>query len=336
MSRRRLRSVLPYALSVAVVVALLLAVSPREFGRAVAKFDLVYAAPVAALSLAYYLLQGVRWQPLLRAIGARLRLGDTVLLNLAGQSTGLLPGGELTRAVLVSKVAGVEIGAAVATITVQELLYSVLIIAAAVPAALRHSVAAIGVLVALAGIVLVTVILTVQQVFDAVLVAVRRVPLLRRFAEDIAELQRDTVVLLHRWDTLTWSAVGAVQALITISVFWLVVHAIAPGLLSWPDAAFVYAVGHIAGALSLGPGGLGGFEASTVGMLVAVGVPFGDAVAGSLLQRGADKGLGTVYGTLAYLVCRARYDLGETGVVHHRARRRRSRPAGAEQSEVVG
>ena len=323
------RALLPYALAVATIVAFLLAVSPASFAQAVSRFDRRWALPVAGLCLLYYTGQGVRWQPLLRAVGIRLPLRDTVLLNLAGQSTGLLPGGELTRAVLVSKVAGAEVGAAVATITVQELVYSVIIIGAAVPGALQHRFAAIGVVMAFAGIVAVTVILTVQPVFDVVLRGVRRVPLLSRAADDIAELQRETVMLLHRWDTLTWSGISVLQAIVTITMFWLVVHAIDPGALSWPDAAFVYAVGHIAGALALGPGGLGGFEAATIGMLVGVGVPFGVAVTGSLLQRVADKGLATIFGFLAYLVCRRRFPLQETQIVRHQERRRRPKSAQA-------
>lgn len=229
-----------------------------------------------------------------------------MLLNLAGQSTGLLPGGEVTRAVLVSEVARVEIGATIATITVQELIYTVLIIAAAVPGALRHSFAAVGVVIALVGVVAITVILTVEVVFQRVLAIVNRVPIVGRYSPDIQEIHWDTVTLLRSRETVRWSLVSALQALITISMFWVVVRAIDPGQLSWPDAAFVYAV--------------------------ALGFPFGISVAAALLQRAGDKGLGTVYGTVAYLVARRRYDLSHLKLVRHgqgkRREQRRSAPAG--------
>ena len=105
---------------------------------------------MAALCLVWYVLQGVRWHPLLRDRGSRLGMGDTIVVNLAGQSAGLLPGGELARAVLASEAARIEIGDAIATITVQELTYILLLVAAAVPAALHHRVAAVGVGVVLA------------------------------------------------------------------------------------------------------------------------------------------------------------------------------------------
>ena len=321
--RARIRSALPYLVGLGVVIALVVAVNPARFGEAASRFNPIYAPIVAAFSFGYYVLQGVRWQPLLLAVGVRLRLRDTVTLNFAGQAAGLLPGGELTRAVLVSEVAHVELGATIATITVQELIYTVLLIAAAIPGALHHTVAAVGVSIALAGVLAITGILTLQPVFEIVVALVRRAPILNRFVPDIVELQRDTVSLLRRWDTLSWSVVSAVQAVGTITMFWLVIQAIDPGQVSWPNAAFAYTVASIGGALSLGPGGLGGFEAAGVGMLLVVGVPFQIAVAATVLQRAADKGLGTVYGSVAYLYARQHFGLKRARVIRHGQRRGR-------------
>jgi uncharacterized protein (TIRG00374 family) len=319
--RSRLQTAIPYLIGLGVVIALVVAVDPERFADAARRFNPVYAPIVAALSFSYYLLQGVRWQPLLLAVGAKLRLRETIVLNFAGQAAGLLPGGELTRAVMVSEVAHVEVGATIATITVQELIYTVLLIAAAVPGALHHTVAAVGVSVALAGVLAITAVLTVQPIFERVLALVQRLPVLRRFVPDLTELQRDTVSLLRRWDTLSWSAVSALQAVGTITMFWLVIQAIDPGRVSWPNAAFAYTVAAIAGALSLGPGGLGGFEAAGVGMLLVVGVPFQIAVAATVLQRAADKGLGTIYGSIAYVYARQHYGLKEARVIRHGQRR---------------
>ena len=95
--RSRVRTGIPYLVGLGVVIALVLAVDPERFADAARRFNPVYAPIVAAFSFGYYLLQGVRWQPLLLAVGAKLRLRDTIVLNFAGQSAGLLPGGELTR-----------------------------------------------------------------------------------------------------------------------------------------------------------------------------------------------------------------------------------------------
>jgi uncharacterized protein (TIRG00374 family) len=305
--RQRLVGVLPFCIGVSAVIALVLAVNPRDFASAAGRFDVRAVPLVLAIGLGYYVLQGVRWHRLLRAVGVRISMGDTVLLNIAGQSTGLLPFGELTRAVLVTEACDAELGGVIATITVQELIYTLIIIAAAIPGALQHHAAAEGIISALTGTALVFVILTVPAVFGVVRAVVSHVPLLRRYLEDIDELQRNTVVLLRRWDTLSWSVLSLAGALMAITLFWLVVHSLAPGFLSWPEAAFVYAVSHVVGAITFSPGGLGSFEASTVGLLVAIGAPVSLAAAAALLQRGADKGLATIVGMIAFVVARRRY-----------------------------
>jgi glycosyltransferase 2 family protein len=298
---------IPFTIGVAAVTALVIAVNPRDFANAASRFQVTAIPLVVSLGLGYYLLQGVRWHFLLRAVGIRIGIRETVLLNLAGQSTGLLPLGELTRAVLVCETKDAELGGVIATITVQELIYTLIIIAAALPGALEHHAAFGGILSALVATILVFVILTVPAVFRVVHAVVKRTPLLRHYVSDVEELQRDTVVLLRRWDTLGWSVLSVAGALMAISLFWLVVHSLQPGFLSWQDAAFIYAVSHIAGAITFSPGGLGSFEASTVGLLVAIGAPVSLAAAAALLERGADKGLATVAGIVAFLIARSRY-----------------------------
>jgi uncharacterized protein (TIRG00374 family) len=136
---------------------------------------------------------------------------------------------------------------------------------------------------------------------------VRHVPLLRRFAPEIDELRRETVVLLRRPDTYYWSVLSLFGVLIAITLFWLVVRSIDPTLLTWPEAAFVYAVSHIAGAVSLLPGGLGAYEASIAGLLVASGASIQVGATIAVLHRTADKGIATVVGMLAYLIARRRH-----------------------------
>jgi uncharacterized membrane protein YbhN (UPF0104 family) len=97
-------------------------------------------------------------------------------------------------------------------------------------------------------------------------------------------------------------------------LFWLVVHSIAPGLLSWPEAAFVYAVSHVAGAVSFIPGGLGAYEASIAGLLVASGASIQVGATIAILHRGADKGLATVAGMIAYGIARRRFHFTSFGL----------------------
>jgi uncharacterized protein (TIRG00374 family) len=305
--RKRARALIPFAIGLAAIVALIVVINPRQFGTEARRFSLIAIPFAVVLSISYYLVQGVRWHFLLRAIRVRLPLGDTVLLNVAGQSTGLLPLGELTRAVLVAEVAPAEVGAVVATITVQELIYTVLMIAAAIPGSFEHRAWGGAVVAALVFTVAVFAMLTVPRLYRMVRSVVRHVPLVRRFGADIDELQRQTVGLLRRPDTYTWSVLSAFGVLIAITLFWLVVHSIQPDLLTWPEAAFVYAVSHIAGAVSFLPGGLGAYEASIAGLLVASGTSIQVGATIAVLHRTADKGIATLVGMLAYLIARRRF-----------------------------
>jgi uncharacterized protein (TIRG00374 family) len=305
--RRRLRALVPFAIGLAAVAVLIVAVNPRQLGTQMQRFSLVAVPFVVLLSLSYYVVQGVRWHFLLRTVDVPVAMGETVLINVAGQATAMLPLGELTRALLISQAADADLGTAVATITVQELIYTLLIIAAAVPGAFEHRAWAGAVVAALIFTIAVFAILTVNRVFRAVHRAVRRIPLMRRFSNDIEELHRETVVLLRKPETYTWSVLSVFDALIAVTLFWLVVHSIDPTLLSWPEAAFVYAVSHVAGAVSFIPGGLGAYEASIAGLLVASGASIQVGATIAILHRGADKGLATFAGMIAYGIARRRY-----------------------------
>jgi len=309
------RKALPSLIGVVAVAALIGAINPAQFWQALRHAKLVLFAPIVAATLAYYLFQGVRWQQLLRAVGVRLPWQDTVLLNYAGQATALLPLGELTRAVLVAEAASAEFGAVVATVTVQELIYTMVLIILAAPGllALQHAFA--GVVVALALTLAIFVALTWCPAYRWLRAGVAHTPLLRRFLLDVDRLHNDTVVLLRHRDTLIGTWISALQAALTVTAFWLVAEALAPGQLSWRDAAFVYAVSNLAGALSLIPGGIGAYEASVVGLLVGVGVNPGAAAAVALVQRVADKGLATALGFLAYGVARRRLHVSGLGAL---------------------
>ena len=305
-SRRRI----PLVLALAVVGSLIVASNPSQVGSAIERFHIRDIPIIVGLSVGYYVLQGVRWWTLLRIVTTKPPLGETVLMTLTGQATALLPLGELTRAILLSRVRDIAVGSAIAAVTVQELLYSGLLIAAALPGSSRYYFARAGVAAALGGTVLVVVLLTVRPVFRLVRRGVVRAPLLRRMMGSIDQLQADAVILFENWRTYVWLWISAVQALMAVSLFYFVVNAIAPGRLDWVTAAFIYSISNVASAITLSPGSLGAFEATTAGLLVAAGgLPFGVATAAAVVHRLADKGLSAVVGVSLYGYVRAHHRL---------------------------
>jgi uncharacterized protein (TIRG00374 family) len=309
--RRAVRRFGPPLLGIAAMAGLVVVLDPGQVWRALSRFDLRLLPAILALQLVWYLLQGVRWHVLLREAGARLGPWDSVLLNAAGQTiTAIVPLGDLTRAAFAARASDRDFGSVAATVTVQELTYTLFLILLAMPELLALRLG-VGVVAATAvGMAAVVVILTVSPVFCLVHRLIARIPLLNRLLPAIDELQHETAQLLHRPETIVWSVLDLARAAAAVAAFWLVVRGLQPGALDWWQAAFALALSSIGGAISLLPGGVGANEASVAGLLIVLGVPGGAAGAAALLQRLLMTGVALGLGLSAYLVVRRRFDLG--------------------------
>jgi uncharacterized protein (TIRG00374 family) len=307
--KRRWLGYLPILFALGAIAALLVYADPRKIGIAFERFNLAYVPIVVILSIGFYVVQGIRWWTLNRALGIKFPLLDTVFLTETGQATALLPLGELTRALLVSKAAAVNLGAVVASETVQELLFVFMLFVLALPKAIGLHYVAIAVIVPMFFVIGIVAVLTLESLYARVRRIVEKVPIARRVLPAVDELHRDTRVLFRHPDTYRWLPLSVGQAVMAVTLLWAVAQAVDPGRLSWTDAGFVYAVTQGAAWLSFSPGGLGAVEASTAGLLVALGLSFDIAAAISVMQRLADKGLNTVVGWICYLVARRRYNL---------------------------
>ena len=323
-----LRRSWPVLFAVAAVGAIVVAVNPREVGRALREGDAVLLVPAIVLGVAVLVAQGVRWHQLLRVVGAPLSAVDSVLLSVAGQGiTAILPLGDLTRAVFVTEVTDIAFADVVATVTVQELSFTLLLLGSAAPVVVERRSAAAAEIVALAGIAVVLAILLVPAVFHQVHRAVAHTPLIRRFTAQIDELQHETVVLLHRGGTLAWSLVDLLRVLLSVTAFWLVIRALTHGGVGWASAAFVLALSYVGGAISLVPGGVGANEASVVGLLIVVGVSPPAAAAIALVQRLVSSGTAIACAIAAYVVARRRFPaLSSPASLRHRPQKGWSGP----------
>jgi glycosyltransferase 2 family protein len=306
-----LRRIVPAVAGLAGLAVVVVLLDPAAVGRALSRFRLALLPAIILLWLGVYALQGLRWHYLLRDAGARLRVRDSVVLNAAGQTiTALIPLGDLTRAAFASEASGSEFGTVAATVTVQELTFTLMLILCAMPVLLTLHAGVALVVATLVGMVAIVVILTVSPVFCAVHRLLAHIPVLRRLLPAIDELQAETAALLHRPDALAMSALDLGRALLAITAFWLVVQAVSPGRTGWLDAAFVLALASIGGAISLIPGGIGASEAGMAGLLLLFGVDGGGAAAVALIQRVLATGIALALGLGAYAVARSRLRLG--------------------------
>jgi uncharacterized protein (TIRG00374 family) len=303
--------VLTGLIGLAGIAAVIVFLNPARVGSALEHFQLALIAPIVLLSLAVYLLQGIRWHFLLKDVGTKLRLRDTILINLAGQTiTAIVPLGDLTRAAFASAADGTDFGTVAATVTVQELSYMLWLMLSALPAILALGYGLAAVIPVALGIALIVVVLTVSPVFCRFHDLVAHIPFLNRLLPAIDDLQQETSTLLRRSDALALTVLDAARVVVAVTTFWLVVQGLEPGRIGWWQAAFVLALSTIGGAVSLIPGGVGANEASVAALLIFLGVSSGSAGAAAIIQRGLMTGLSLVLGFSAYALINKRLHLG--------------------------
>jgi uncharacterized membrane protein YbhN (UPF0104 family) len=283
---RRASRALPVVAAVSSLGGLVLLMNPRSVMADVAGMDTRVLPAVAGLVAAFYLLQGLRWHLLLRSIGARSRLLDTQLTNLASQAVGsVLPLGDLTRAVLLSRSSGTPVGRVAATVTVQELSFVLLLVVGAAPGIARLPGGPVWMTCVIAGIAGISAILLVPRLFRTVRRPLATVPVIRRFVGEIDALQRDVRGLLLRPSAAAGVILDLARVVVATAALLLLLRGFHVAALGWWDVAMVLAISFVGGALSFLPGGVGANEASVVGILAVLGVAPATAAAAALLFR---------------------------------------------------
>jgi uncharacterized protein (TIRG00374 family) len=95
---------------------------------------------------------------------------------------------------------------------------------------------------------------------------------------------------------------------IAIAMFYFTVRSVGVDLGVY-QAAFVYAVAHLAGGVSLLPGGIGAYEGSMTFLMVAFGVASPVAAAVTVLNRAFDRVAVTVVGAGVFFAIRGPLNL---------------------------
>jgi hypothetical protein len=301
MSRaHRVRLIIQVGVTIGILVALILILNPGQLGQDIAHFPIIMVPAAIGLTACFYLTKGLRYHQLLRSESVAVTPRDSVLFTVGGEAFGLLPFGELARAELASEATGAPIGTTMAAVTVQELLYTTVIVAVAIPGALAYAAGISGIAVSLAGIVAIIGILTIDPVFSAVLRVVGLIPWARRARRQLEVLHEQVVRLMRRPQTWLWLILSVLGALFELTLFWLMVRGTSGTAIPWVTTTFIYGAAYLAGAATSPGGGVGGFETTAIALLQTQGVLGPAAVAAALLQRAADKGVITLAGFAAW------------------------------------
>jgi uncharacterized membrane protein YbhN (UPF0104 family) len=302
----RVRLVIQAGVTIGILVALILILNPGQLGGDIARFPLIMVPAALGLTACFYLTKGLRYHQLLRSESIAVTPRSSVLFTVGGEAFGLLPFGELARAELASEATGAPLGTTAAAVTVQELLYTAVIVAVAIPGALAYAAGISGIAVSLAGILAIIAILTVHPIFEAVLSIVRRVPVARRATVQLEVLHQQVVRLMRRRETWLWLTLSVLGALFELTLFWLMVRGTSNVAIPWVTTTFIYGAAYLTGAATSPGGGVGGFESTAIALLHTQGVLGPAAVAAALLQRAADKGVITTAGFAAWFWVRRR------------------------------
>lgn len=301
--RRRLR---PTAL-LAAVALLVLAVAlwrsdPRAAARQLASVPAADVGLVIAFVLSGYALRFAKWHLFL----VRLRTGVPVGRSAAVFTSGLLmvvtPAkvGEVWKAFALQETDQVPLPRSIGAIALERitdlLAIAALALLGAATLGLAPWVAALALLVFLAGIL----ILRWRRPWLALLTWLEARRPGTKAVAFLHALYLDTASLL----SLGTLAVGGALALVAWALeglaLWVILGAL--GVVVDPVwAVGVFAAGSIAGGLSVLPGGVGTAEAGMVALLVAGGVASATAFAATLLVRVLTLGFGAALGGVCYL-----------------------------------
>lgn len=306
---KRLGPWLPWIGVLALLALLIQAVHPAALWAALRHAHLWLLLPILGCGLVGLALRGIRWHLLLQTIAAPNSLWDSILLFTAAQAAVLVPGGQFLLPVLQRSEHGTLIRRSVPTILVQELIFGLLVLPAALPGVPPYHPAGWLLLIALIFNAGTGAFLLQRRVLRWVLRLVGRIPVLRSHIHNMAELQ-DNFVSVAGSRTALWGSVFDMGAIGVAGFgFYLALRAVGVGNSTWVDSTAVYALGSSVGTLSMLPGGLGANEDVSTLVLGRLGVATGPAAAATLLFRVVNLLMGTAVGWAVLILCRRRLQI---------------------------
>ena len=303
---KRIAPWLPWA-GVLVLLALLIqAVHPAALGAALRHANLWLLLPVVGCVLAAMVLRGIRWHLLLKPIAAPNTLWDSIILFTAAQAALLIPGGQFLLPVLQRSQHGTLVRRSAPTILVQELVYGLLVLPAALPGVPPYHPAGWMLLIAFLFNAGTGIFLFQRRVLRWGLGLVERIPLLRTRVHDVGELQEHFVAVASS-KAAVWGTIFDMAA-IGLAGFglYLALQAVGAPQITWVDSTAVYALGSSVGTLSALPGGVGANEDVSTLVLSHLGLAAGPAAAATLLFRVTSLVVGTGVGWIVLVLASRR------------------------------
>ncbi len=299
---KHVRPWLPWAAVLVLLALLIQAVHPATLVVALRHATLWLLLPVLGCGLLGLVLRGIRWHLLLKAIAAPNSLLDSIILFTAAQAALLIPAGQFLLPVLQRSEHGTLIRRSAPTILVQELVFGVLVLPAALPGVPPYHTAGFLLLLALIFNAGTAIFLSQRPAVAFALRLAGHIPFLRGKLGDVAELQEHFVAVASSWEAL-WGTIFDMGAIAVAGLgFYLALLSVGVTQANWINSIAVYALGSSVGTLSALPGGLGANEDVSVLVLGRMGVAAGPAAAATLIFRVINLVMGTALGWAVLLL----------------------------------
>jgi uncharacterized membrane protein YbhN (UPF0104 family) len=303
---------LPWVGMVILLFLLIQAVHPASLLAALRHANLWLILPILGCGLLSLVLRSVRWHLLLKAIDAPNSLLDSIILFSAAQAALLVPGGQFLLPVLQRSQYGTLIRRSAPTILVQELVYGLLVLPAALPGVPPYHPAGWLLLVAFAFNAGTAVALLQGGILRRIVALAKRIPFLRAHVGNLSEMQGHVVTVARS----RWAVFGTVFDMAAIGIaglgLLLSLQAVGAFQIDWIESMAVYALGSAVGTLSALPGGIGANEDVSTLVFHRMGLDAGTAAAGTLIFRVVNLLMGTAVGWLVLALARSRLNVHPT------------------------
>ena len=311
LNRLFLRLLIGLLLGVAVFVGFAIYADVQSLTAHLESFAWWRLGPVIGLTLLAYGLRFLKWHYLLCRAEARVPVGRSALVFLAGFSMAITPGkvGELLKAWLLKATDRIPVTRTAPVVIADRLTDLVALVILCLLGAFTYvEDPRFGALLLVCGLMVLamTALFASTSAFGWGVRLVARMPLGGRIAPRLSEIGEPLRLLLRPIPFVATSVFAAVAWLGECLGFYLVLGGL-PGVeSSLPLAVFIYAATTVLGALSFLPGGLGVTEGSMTLLLLrsTSGLTRTGAVAATVLIRLCTLWLGVVVGLVTLGILR--------------------------------
>ena len=303
----RLRPWLPLAVAAGLLYFVVAAVNPVTLADAARNFDWLYLLPLGCCYLLYLTFRSARWHLLMKPLRAPNSWTDSLLLFAAAQSAVMIPAGQFLLPVLQKSQHGTLIRRSAATVLVQEIIFGILVLPAALPGILGYHVAGWVLLAAAVVSIGAGTLVLHEGIANICLFVIHRLPFMRRHGAHLRDLRDHCVLVVNTREAVLGSIFDLAAIAAAGTGFYIALVGLGQAHVGWVGAIGTYAFGNAVATISALPGGLGANEGASVGVLNHLGLAPGPAAAATLIFRAVTLLLGTLLGWLVLLLCRRRF-----------------------------